>query len=59
MLRNVSVQGSALEDLIRRSVGQDNVVSQRCFHVRDYEIKIIHHINGATSFLIFVIVVDV
>lgn len=48
--RNGSAQSSALADLIKRSVGQENVVSQRSFHVRNYEIVVCNTISFKQSF---------
>ncbi|CAB79355.1 putative protein [Arabidopsis thaliana] len=39
--RSGSVKSSALAELSKRSVGQENLVSQKSFHVRNYEITII------------------
>jgi len=38
--RSGSVQSSALAELSKRSVGQENLVSQKSFHVRNYEITV-------------------
>uniref|UniRef100_A0A1J3FX43 Alpha-glucan water dikinase 2 n=1 Tax=Noccaea caerulescens TaxID=107243 RepID=A0A1J3FX43_NOCCA len=39
--KNGSVKSSALADLLKRSVGEENVVSQRSFHIRNYEIAVL------------------
>ncbi|KAG7617165.1 Alpha-glucan water dikinase 2 [Arabidopsis thaliana] len=39
--RSGSVQSSALAELSKRSVGQENLVSQKSFHVRNYEITVL------------------
>lgn len=41
-----SVKSSALADLLKRSVGEENVVSQRSFHIRNYEIAVCNTINS-------------
>lgn len=39
--RSGSVKSSALAELSKRSVGQENLVSQKSFHVRNYEITVL------------------
>ncbi|CAN8325774.1 unnamed protein product [Cochlearia groenlandica] len=39
--KNGSVQSSALADFLKRSVGQEHVVSQRSFQIRNYEIAVL------------------
>ncbi|XP_010439039.1 PREDICTED: alpha-glucan water dikinase 2-like [Camelina sativa] len=39
--RNGSVQSSVLVELSKRSIGLENVVSQKIFHVRNYEITVL------------------
>ncbi|ESQ54882.1 hypothetical protein EUTSA_v10024230mg [Eutrema salsugineum] len=36
-----SVKSSALVNLLKRSVGQENIVSERSFHIRNYEIAVL------------------
>ncbi|CDY61008.1 BnaA01g35130D [Brassica napus] len=45
--KNASVNSSALAELLKKSVGQENVVSQKSFHIRNYEIAVLQkNVNG-------------
>lgn len=38
--KNAKVNSSALADLLKKSVGEEDVVLQKSFHVRNYEIAV-------------------
>nr|VDC75014.1 unnamed protein product [Brassica rapa] len=45
--KNASVNSSAVAELLKKSVGQENVVSQKSFHIRNYEIAVLQkNVNG-------------
>lgn len=48
--RNGSVKSSTLVELSKRSVGQENVISQKSFHVRNYEITVCNTISSYSHF---------
>ncbi|CAA7037335.1 unnamed protein product [Microthlaspi erraticum] len=50
---NGSVKSSALADLLKRYVGQENVVSQKSFHIRNYEILVLQkNVKGDCRLLV-------